>query len=373
MSNKASSSLRKAAILIQSLDAVTGAALLAQMEPIEAKRVRREIGALGTVDPTEQSAVIDEFFRIGPIPSAEFQTNMGPAERGLDHLPSGMDELQLGDAAVVKSSTLRQTNKHSQLGIVPDRFHPGIELDGPAIEQLAYSTRLGAGGNDAMHPFDFLLDESVDIVLQVLEHEHPQAVALVISRLPPDRAAEIISRLSGSTQAEVVRRLVEMDDTDPTVLDEVAAALRSWLQRFRSRRTGPGGFKALSAILSAADDSAKQRILGSLSRHDRLLAGKLSQQHVSLAALEQLSDEAWSTLMRNVEFDLLAVALAGNEQLVARICNVRPTVARRFESAWVALGPLSTGEIDSAQRKLVDQAAKLQLLTSTSEQLHAVA
>ena len=57
--------LRRAAILVASLDTSTADALLAQMPGEQADLVRRTIVELGDVDPAEERAVIDEFFRNG--------------------------------------------------------------------------------------------------------------------------------------------------------------------------------------------------------------------------------------------------------------------------------------------------------------------
>src|SRR6185369_798043 len=60
-------SIRKAAVLVASLDVDTADAVLEQMSPEQADAVRREVERLDDLDPAEQKAVIDEFFRIGPL------------------------------------------------------------------------------------------------------------------------------------------------------------------------------------------------------------------------------------------------------------------------------------------------------------------
>jgi flagellar motor switch protein FliG len=53
--------LRKAAVLIASLDQPTADALLEQLEPGQAEVVRRMVAALDEIDPAEQEAVIGQF------------------------------------------------------------------------------------------------------------------------------------------------------------------------------------------------------------------------------------------------------------------------------------------------------------------------
>ena len=68
-----STNLRKAAILIRSLDADTAAALLAQLSPAEAHVVRQSIQSLGSVDDEERADVSAEFRRIGPIAAEDLR------------------------------------------------------------------------------------------------------------------------------------------------------------------------------------------------------------------------------------------------------------------------------------------------------------
>src|SRR6478609_9657491 len=59
--------IRKAAILIASLDVQSAESLLGQMLPAQADAVRKAAAELGDLDIVEQNEVIDEFFRIGPL------------------------------------------------------------------------------------------------------------------------------------------------------------------------------------------------------------------------------------------------------------------------------------------------------------------
>src|SRR5262249_29673219 len=126
-------------------------------------------------DPEEQQGVIEEFFRIGPL--------------------------------------------------VPDKQPSGIELDGRLPKHLAMSSRRvetserdwRSDRRDAS-PFRFLHETSPRALGRLLEREHPQTIAVVVSHLPSDRAAEVLAGLPAELQIEVARRLVDLDETDPEIL-----------------------------------------------------------------------------------------------------------------------------------------------------------
>src|SRR6185437_2498360 len=85
-------SIRKAAVLIASLDADTADLLLGQMPEQTAEEVRREVLQLGELDPAEQKQVIDEFFRIGPMMPEQEPPGLELDDAMLNRLAQPIDE-----------------------------------------------------------------------------------------------------------------------------------------------------------------------------------------------------------------------------------------------------------------------------------------
>jgi flagellar motor switch protein FliG len=149
--------LRKAAVLLAALDRPAADALLAQMSPAEAERVRQAVIELGPFETAEQDAVLAEFVELAPAPN------------------------RTGGVEWVDSTSL-----------------PEIAPDAPAAS-----------------PFAFLRAADADVLVPLLKHEHPQTLALVLAHLPPDRAAPVLTALPAAAQQEVLRRLAESDDAHP--------------------------------------------------------------------------------------------------------------------------------------------------------------
>src|SRR6516165_2631777 len=68
--------LRKAAILVASLDTAAADAVLDQLSPDQARQVREIVVELEDVDQSEQRRVIDEFFHKGPAAPAQNDTGV---------------------------------------------------------------------------------------------------------------------------------------------------------------------------------------------------------------------------------------------------------------------------------------------------------
>jgi flagellar motor switch protein FliG len=315
--------LRKAAVLVASLDDDNAAALLAQMTPAQSRAVCEAIEALGRIDPDEQHEVIEEFFRIGTL--------------------------------------------------VPDKQPSGIELDDRLPSHLAMSplceVTSAADGNakSEMPAFRFLHEAPARSLAPFLEREHPQTVAVVVAHLPPERAAEVLAGLSADLQIEVARRLVELDEADPEILTEVERGIESWLcQQIDGDRRRTAGLTALSNILGAASPRAKQHILANLARGDRQLAARLNgplEPALTFAELEQLDSASLSIVLQHASRELLVLALAGAElEFAERVfALIEPEQAAALREALRSMGPTRLSDVEDAQCELAASVRQLVL------------
>jgi flagellar motor switch protein FliG len=297
--------IRKAAILLASLDPQSARSLLDGMSPAQADAVRAAADCLGEIDPVEQNEVIDEFFRIGPL--------------------------------------------------VPDKQPTGIEL----CRALPCAATPAAESGAALAS---LCETPPPVLATFLKREHPQTIAVVVSNLPPQHAAEVLAVMSAEMQVEVARRLVDLDETDPECLREVRQGLENWLQeqaRLEGRRGA--GMAALQGILSAATPRARQHILANLARHDRELAGNLQvapQRPAAFSDLEALDTATLVATLRRADPELLALALAGARPEFAERCLalLASHESQPLRRALCKMGPTRLSDIEAAQQALAEQA-----------------
>ena len=314
--------LRKAAILLASLNSDHAEALLGQMAPAQADALRQAVARLAEIDPDEQDGVIEEFFRIGPL--------------------------------------------------VPDKQPSGIELDGqlPAglrLTALGETPPLDSWMEQKLATFGCLQNAPARSLAPFLEREHPQTVAVVVSHLPADRAAEVLAGLPAGLQIEVARRLVDLEETDPEILREVERGLESWLgQQVRSDRRRTAGLTALANILDAAGPRARQHILANLAHHDSHLAGKLdvpTQPAWTFGDLERLDRASLSIVLHHASTELLVLALAGaSGEFAERVFDLLGADdARALRESLRELGPTRLSDVEESQQELAALARQLEL------------
>jgi flagellar motor switch protein FliG len=344
-------SIRKAAVLIASLDVDTADMLLGQMPPQQADEVRREVLELGELDPVEQKRVIDEFFRIGPLmPEQE---------------PPG---LQLDDA--VLNRLARPIDEY-----VPTISSPALEREEPQVDRSyhdhsrQHKFEVAPSGDHSYSnepPFSFLHDAEPEALVPLLEREHPQAIALVLAHLPAERAGHVLARLPAAMQTDVIRRLVDMEETDPHVVRDVERAVAAWLNRRQPARRRVAGMEAVSAILNASDGSARRQILNNLATHNRPLAHKLTPpapppRQFSFAEVCELPWSALERIIRSADRRCVVLALAGAAADVVQdiLDQLRLDEARWLSHRLSHLGPLRLSDIDRAQDDLAELAGQL--------------
>ena len=339
--------LKKAAILLASLDDETADELVAQMEPEQAARVRRQMMSLGEIDPEVQRQVVAEFRR-GEAPPR-------------DPYPSGI-ELDSGLAERIARADAAPLYGHAPTAAEPAEEPP---------------------------PFRFLHQAEADTLVDSLKQERPQTIALVVSHLTPLQAAEVVDRFPPALQAQVLRRLAELDETDPAVLREVERYLESWFsEHMRSRERRRAGLQALSAIISAAGRTSREQIVANLARHDSSLAAtlgydvpkepsvpaakeippeataparKAQRSDLHFTDLMKLNDARLRDLVSAAEPEVLVLALAGaSAAFVERVVSGQnASQARLLRRALKHLGPTRLSDVEEAQQALADLAAEL--------------
>lgn len=364
--------LRKAAILISSLDSRSADALLDQMDEQQAARVRGAIMQLDDIDPHEQQRVIADFLRTRHRPAQ-------PVGGGVE-IDASLAARMVSSPATPTRSAATKTAAHTA---ATNTVAPGPVLS-PAngSEQAA-----------AAPPFRFLDEARADELAEILAHEHPQTTAVVASHLSPACAAAMFRHLPRALRAEVLRRVADLDHTDPDVLLDVERTVRAALaERLQLRERRAAGLTTVRAILDAVDSQERRDLVTLLTEQDRELAtlagvaeqaaegpeelslpstrtervepveeAEPSESRLEFDELETLDDRALARVLRSTDRQTLLIALSGAPPaLIARLVKPLPAKdARIFRQRLERLGPIRLKDIELAQRTVARRATEI--------------
>ena len=165
--------VRKAAVLLLSLNQDEAADILRRLPPEAVDEVTREIASLGEISMSTRGQVFGEFYTLA-------LANSYASEGGLEHA----------------KALLRKAL-------------PPAEAD-KAIKQVTQQVQTT--------PFSFLQKAESENLLTFIQDEHPQTIALILAHLPAQKASEILVGLPSQKQIEVVKRIANMEQTNPEVI-----------------------------------------------------------------------------------------------------------------------------------------------------------
>lgn len=305
------SGLQKAAILLISLGSEVSARIFQHLTEEEIEQLTLEIASMRKVDPEEKEAVLAEFQEMARAQAYIEQGGILYAKQVLEQ-------------ALGEEKALRILN------------------------------RLTA--NLQVRPFDTIRKADPGQVLNFLQNEHPQTIALVLSYLQPEQAAVILSALPPASQADIARRIALMDRASPEVISQVEHILEQKLATNVSHDyLAAGGIEAIVAILNRVDRTTERTILDTLEVEDPDLVEEIKKRMFVFEDIVTLDDRSIQRVIREVDQrDLqLALKVASEEVRETIFRNMSKRMAEAFREELEYMGPVRLRDVEEAQSRIV--------------------
>lgn len=210
--------------------------------------------------------------------------------------------------------------------------------------------------NLQVRPFDFARKADPAQILNFIQNEHPQTIALVLSYLEAHQAAMILSALPQERQAEVAKRIAMMDSTSPEVIAQVEQVLEQKLSATVTHDyTQAGGIEAIVAVLNGVDRGTERTILDSLEIQDPELAEEIKKRMFVFEDIATLDNRSIQRVIRDVEnADLqLALKVASEEVREVIFRNMSKRMADTFKEEMEFMGPVRLRDVEEAQSRIV--------------------
>ena len=212
-------------------------------------------------------------------------------------------------------------------------------------------------------PFEFVKKTDATQLLNFIQDEHPQTIALILSYLSSGQAASILASLTPEKQADVARRIATMDRTSPDVIKEVERVLETKLSSLVNQDyTVIGGVDAVVDILNTVDRGTEKHIMETLEVEEPELADEIRKKMFVFEDILLLDDRAIQRVLRDVDNNDLAIACKGsNEEVQTRIFNnMSKRLAEMIKEDMEFMGPVRMKDVEEAQQKIVNIIRKLE-------------
>jgi len=214
-----------------------------------------------------------------------------------------------------------------------------------------------------VRPFEFVRKTDPSQLLNFIQDEHPQTIAMILSYLTSAQAALVIGALPPEKQADVAKRIAMMDRTSPDVIKEVERVLEKKLSSLVNQDyTIVGGVDAIVNILNTVDRTTEKHIMESLEIEEPELADEIRKKMFVFEDILLLDDKAIQRVLRDVDNNDLAVALKGaNEQVQNAIFNnLSKRLVVMIKEDMEFMGPVRMKDVEEAQQKIVNIIRKLE-------------
>ncbi|GIO10855.1 flagellar motor switch protein FliG [Cohnella xylanilytica] len=214
-----------------------------------------------------------------------------------------------------------------------------------------------------VRPFDFARKAEPTQILNFIQNENPQTIALVLSYLLPEQSSAVLSSLPQDKQADVARRIALMDSTSPEVIAQVERVLEQKLSATVTQDyTNAGGIEAIVQILNGVDRGTERTILDSLEIQDPELAEEIKKRMFVFEDIVNLDNRSIQRIIRDIEnADLqLALKVASEEVREAIFRNMSKRMAETFKEEMEYMGPVRLRDVEEAQTRIVATIRRLE-------------
>lgn len=308
----------KAAMLLISLGPDRSAEIFKHLKEDEIEQLTLEIANIRAVSPDDKERILDEFYQICLAQEYIAEGGIGYAKDIL--------EKALGSQKAID-----------------------------IINKLTVSLQV--------RPFDFVRKTDPTQLLNFIQGEHPQTIALILAYLKPHQASVVLSALPQDKQADVARRIATMDRTSPDVIKEVERILEKKLSSLVTEDyTAAGGVQSIVDILNSVDRGTEKFIMETLEIEDTDLAEEIKRRMFVFEDILTLDGRSIQRFLREVDNNQLAVALKGATDDVQKLIfsNMSKRLSEMIREDLEFMGPVRLKDVEEAQQKIVNIIRKLE-------------
>ncbi|MFC7392548.1 flagellar motor switch protein FliG [Scopulibacillus cellulosilyticus] len=302
----------KAAVLLVALGADVSAEIYRHLTEEEIEELTLAISNIRNIDKETKDDVIDEFYQLALVQEYISKGGIGYAKQIL--------EKALG----------------------PDE---AMEIIGRLTSTLQ------------VRPFDFMRKADPKQILNFIQYEHPQTIALVLSYLEPHQSSQVLSELPQDSQADVARRIALMDRTSPEIINQVEQILEKKLSTAVTQDyTQTGGIETVVDVLNGVDRTTERTILENLETRDPDLAEEIKKRMFVFEDIIVLDDRAIQRVIREINNEdlLLALKTASEEVKQVLFKNMSQRMAETLREEMEFMGPVRLRDVEEAQTRIVN-------------------
>ena len=303
--------VQKAAIVITSIGAENAAHVYKRLSDDEVEKLTFEVSSLPYMDINQVDAVLNEFYEL-------CLTQKVITEGGIDYARSVLEKAY------------------------------GPEMAQKLMEKVSKSMQTKA--------FEFVRKSDYKNLLAIIQNEHPQTIALVLSYVNSEQASAVLQELPKEKRVEVVERIAKMESASPETVKAIESTLeRKFAAVVSMDLTEVGGINYVADVLNKVDRGTEKYIFDELSARDPALVEEIKKKMFVFEDILSLDSMSIQRFIRDVETKDLAIAIKGSNSEVAATlyANMPQRMQESIQQEIEYLHNVRMRDVDEAQQRIV--------------------
>ncbi|MGN0674357.1 MAG: flagellar motor switch protein FliG [Oscillospiraceae bacterium] len=305
------SSMQKAAIVVTSIGAENAAHVYQRLGDEEVEKLTFEVSSLPYMDIAQVDAVLNEFYEL-------CLTQKVITEGGVDYARTVLEKAY------------------------------GPEMAQKLMDKVSKSMQTKA--------FEFVRKSDYKNLLAIIQNEHPQTIALVLSYVNSDQASLVLQELPKEKRVEVVERIAKMESASPETIKAIESTLeRKFAAVVSMDLTEVGGINYVADVLNKVDRGTEKYIFDELSARDPALVEEIKKKMFVFEDILTLDSMSIQRFIRDVETKDLAIAIKGSNADVAATlyANMPQRMQESIQQEIEYLHNVRMRDVDEAQQRIV--------------------
>ena len=311
--NQVLSGLRKAAIAVVALGDDVATEVFRLLTDEEVQKVSREVSKLKTVTPDQAERTLQDFH-----------------------------ELSMAHEYLV-SGGIDYTKRILNAAFGGDRSRRIID-------------RLVKSMGDELSNFNSLQRADPQQVAKLIQGEHPQTIALILSHLNSASAAGMLMALPPQLRVDVAGRMARLDQISPEIVGRIAALLEQKVQSLgQLSRESSGGVPAVAEMFNKLEANSGQELLQQVEEEDAALAEQIRNLMFVFEDLLLIDAIGMREILSRVDKKTMTIALKGTSEKLREyfFSNMSERGAAMLKEDMEVLGPVKIRDVETAQQEII--------------------
>lgn len=211
-------------------------------------------------------------------------------------------------------------------------------------------------------PFSDLAYIPIENLINIIQGEHPQTIALILSYLPYEKAAEVLKSLPEELKIDIALRIVQIGQVDVEIVNELDKVIKNELSKIGGATRKCDGIETLANILNQVDGVTEESVLSHIENEDGDLADMVRQKMFVFEDLLQIENRHFRDILQNVDNQLLIKALktTSDEMKNKVFTNLSERASEMLKEDMEVMGPVKLSEVEEAQQEVIKIAKRLE-------------